>query len=81
VAKEPSCANAAGAISIRHTHKARRRLIISVTPMENGLCLIEVPHFFESVFKEAIKKELQMQFPEVEFILSSQDKDPFIVIK
>ena len=49
--------------------------------MDNGISLIEVPHFVESVFKEAIKKELEEKFPEVEFVLSKEDKDPFVVIK
>lgn len=53
----------------------------AIDAMENGISLIEVPHFVESVFKEAIKDELQEQFKEVEFVLSLQDKDPFIVIK
>ena len=53
----------------------------AIDAMENGISLIEVPHFVESVFKEAIKKELEEKFPEVEFVLSKEDKDPFIVIK
>lgn len=47
---------------------------------EYGLCLIEVPHAVEGVYREIIKKELSEQFPDVEFIVSCMDKDPFVIL-
>ena len=47
---------------------------------EYGLCLIEVPHAVEGVYREILKKELSEQFPDVEFIVSCMDKDPFVIL-
>lgn len=52
----------------------------AIDASEYGLCLIEVPHAVEGFYKEIIKRELTNEFPEVEFIVSIEDKDPFTII-
>ncbi len=45
--------------------------------LENGLCLIEVSHAIERHFASIVKKDLEEQFPDVEFIISENNINPF----
>ncbi len=44
-----------------------------------GINLIEVPHAVESLFKQFLKEMLDNEFKNIEFILSKEDNDPFII--
>ena len=44
------------------------------------MCIIEVSHSVEALFKSYIKSILEEAFPEVEFILSNKDVNPFKVL-
>lgn len=45
--------------------------------LDLGLSLIEVPHSIEGLFKKSVLLKLQTQFPNIEFVLSNCDSDPF----
>ena len=44
---------------------------------ENGLSLVEVSHSIERHFASVIKKDLEERFPDVEFIISENNINPF----
>lgn len=49
--------------------------------VENNFAIIEVNHFVESLFKKPLLNILKNQFPELEIILSEEEKNPFTLIK
>ena len=49
---------------------------IGLEALEQGICMIEVNHAVEALFKETLKKVLNEKFPELEIILAVE-KDPF----
>ena len=49
---------------------------IGLEALEQGICMIEVNHAVEALFKETLKKILNEKFPELEIILAVE-KDPF----
>lgn len=52
----------------------------AIDAIEYGMCIIEVSHSVEALFKSYIKSILEEAFPEVEFILSNKDVNPFKVL-
>lgn len=52
---------------------------IALEAIEQGICMIEVNHFVESLFKENLKEILLNKFPDLEIILA-EEKDPFVNI-
>lgn len=57
-----------------HHHQA-------IDAIENDIAIVEVSHFVESAFKQSLKKTLSIQFPELEIIVSEDEKNPFSFIK
>lgn len=49
----------------------------AIDAIEYGMNIVEVSHSVEALFKEYIKKMLEEAFPEVDFILSTADINPF----
>ena len=49
---------------------------IGLDAIDQGICLIEVSHAVEAVFKSKLKDKLNNEFPELEIILANEE-DPF----
>ncbi len=49
----------------------------AIDAVEYNMSIIEVSHSVEALFKEYIKKILEKEFTDVEFILSNKDVNPF----
>lgn len=49
----------------------------AIDALDYNIAIVEVSHSVERLFKQFVKDDLQIAFPEVEFILASKDTDPF----
>lgn len=45
--------------------------------IQMGLSVLDIGHHAESIFKETIQKKLSIRFPEIEFVLSSVNTNPY----
>mgnify|MGYP003295797721 CR=1 FL=1 len=51
-----------------------------IQALEEDLCLIELSHYIESNFKSFVYNLLTENFPDIEFIISTNEEDPFKTI-
>lgn len=49
---------------------------IALEALDQGICLIEVSHAVEAMFKTKLKEKLEKQFPNLEIIIA-EEEDPF----
>lgn len=54
---------------------------IAIDALDLGVNLIEVSHGVERLFRKSLMQLLSVQFPNVQFILSEKDKNPFQWVK
>ncbi|MBU1145505.1 MAG: Nif3-like dinuclear metal center hexameric protein [Firmicutes bacterium] len=48
--------------------------------LQIGQCVLDIGHYAEKIFKKAIASKLRVEFPEIDFMISEMNTDPYLTI-